>query len=217
MDVVRYLCELPSDRGVDPKAQDNNAIRMAASHGHVDVVRYLCELPSDRGVDPSVEDNDAICCAASERHTDVVRYLCELPPDQGVDPSAQNNRAIRLAASNGHVDVVRYLCELPSDRGVDPQACCITVAPWYCTRQLQVVRYLGCLTGMLPRTKSTQVSCAHRLTAMLRQAGWEPGSRHGSMHTRRMARQAVLALCAFVRGPRPRGGRVSPTQVHSSV
>ena len=43
--IVRYLCELPADRGVDPAAHLNDAIVAAAWFGHVQVVRSLCELP----------------------------------------------------------------------------------------------------------------------------------------------------------------------------
>ena len=114
--VVQHLC----DRGANPSAGDNHAIRTAAKHGHVDVVRYLCDLPPDRGVDPSANDNHAIWAAASGGHVDVVRCLCDLPPDRGVNPSVI--LAIWTAASRGHVDVVRYLCDLPPDRGVDPSA-----------------------------------------------------------------------------------------------
>jgi len=60
MGVVRYLCELPRDWGVDPSARRNRAIVRAAYNGHVDVVRYLCELPADRGVNPGADDNYAI-------------------------------------------------------------------------------------------------------------------------------------------------------------
>ena len=127
--MVRYLCELPPDRGVSPSAQSNHAIRTAAQSGHVDVVRYLCELSLDRGVNPSTQGNNAIRAAAQNGHVDVVRYLCELPLDRGVNPSAQGNDAIRAAAGHGHVDVVRYLCELPPDRGVDPQTCSISIKP----------------------------------------------------------------------------------------
>ena len=82
MDVVRYLCELPGDRGVHPGADDNYAIRWAAQNGHVDVVRYLCESPGDRGVHPGVDDNYAIRWAAQHNYVDVVRYLCVVrPPD----------------------------------------------------------------------------------------------------------------------------------------
>ena len=81
MDVVRYLCELPGDRGVHPDARSNYTIRWAAANGHVDVVRYLCELPGDRGVNPGAADNDATRRAATHNHLHVVRYLCAaLPP-----------------------------------------------------------------------------------------------------------------------------------------
>ena len=41
VDVVRYLCELPGDRGVNPGADGSYAIRQAAMNNHVGVVRYL--------------------------------------------------------------------------------------------------------------------------------------------------------------------------------
>ena len=165
--VVRYLCELPLDRGVDPSANANRAVRRAVRH--LDVVRYLCELPLDRGVDPSADNNSAVRNAASRghvdvvrylcelplhrgvdpsnaactSHVDVVRYLCELPLDRGVDPSADHNHAIKTAASGGHVDVVRYLCELPLDRGVDPSADNNSaVRSTTYTGRVDVVRYL---------------------------------------------------------------------------
>ena len=68
--MVRYLCELPVGRGVDPSVNDNAAVRSAARGGRLDVVRYLCELPVDRGVDPSAVLND-------ELPLDVARYLCK--------------------------------------------------------------------------------------------------------------------------------------------
>ena len=73
--------QLPGDRGVNPGAHNNHAIRWAAYNGHVDVVRYLCELPGDRGVNPGAADNDATRRAATHNHLHVVRYLCAaLPP-----------------------------------------------------------------------------------------------------------------------------------------
>ena len=122
LDVVRYLCELPVDRGVDPSAVGNDAVQSAAVNGHLNVVRYLCELPVDRGVDPPADDNSAVRLAAGAGHLDVVRYLCELPVDRGVDPSAVGNDAIGSATIGDHLDVVRFLCDLPVDRGVDPSA-----------------------------------------------------------------------------------------------
>ena len=90
--VVRYLCELPADRGVDLSAYDNYAIRSAAVNGHVNV--YLCELPADRGVRPGAHDNSAIRWAVQYGHVNVVRYLCELPGDRGVDPAAHISDAM---------------------------------------------------------------------------------------------------------------------------
>ena len=109
---MRYLCELPPDRGVDPSAQGNHAIRAAASHGQLDSVRYLCELPRDRGVDPSAGDNHAIRAAASHGQLDIVRYLCELPPDRGVDPQACHI-TIFPCLLKSQSQVVRYLSCLP--------------------------------------------------------------------------------------------------------
>ena len=106
--VVQHMC----DRGANPSAGDNHAIRTAAKHGHVDVVRYLCDLPPDRGVDPSARDNRAIWDAAQCGHLDVVRYLCDLPPDRGVDP-----RVWRPATdTESLLQVARYLSCLPSNR-----------------------------------------------------------------------------------------------------
>ena len=95
-------CGTCADRGVDPSANGNYAVRLAAKQGHLDVVRYLCELPADRGVDPSANDNCAVRWASKEGRLDVVRYLCELPADRGVDRSA-------VRWEEAHSDVVRYL------------------------------------------------------------------------------------------------------------
>ena len=104
LNVVRYLCELPVERGVDPAAHSSRAVAYAASKGHLDVVRYLCELPVDRGVDPSAGGSRAFRYAARKGHLDVVRYLCDLPLGRGVDPSA-----IVLAWEQNHSDVNWYL------------------------------------------------------------------------------------------------------------
>ena len=116
--VVRYLCELPLERGVEPGA----ALLGAAAQGHGAVVRYLCELPLERGVEPGAANNSALVTAAAQGHVAVVRYMCELPLERGVDPGAANNSALIAAAAQGHVAVVRYLCELPLERGVNPGA-----------------------------------------------------------------------------------------------
>ena len=135
-EVLEFLLDLPSPRGVDPAAFDNIVLRTAAQLPHgLRLVRRLCELPLSVGIDPAVHDNAPLRGAAAAYRVDVVRYLCELPRERGVDPSAKNNEALVAAAAGpgrtllgGSVrvgalmDIVRYLCNLPADRGVDPSA-----------------------------------------------------------------------------------------------
>ena len=118
--MVKHLCSLPAERGVDPSAGDNDALAHAAANGHLQVVEYLCSLPAERGVDPSARNNYALARAAANGHLQVVEYLCSLPPERGVDPSARANYALFHADANGCSDVVEYLCSLPAERGVDP-------------------------------------------------------------------------------------------------
>ena len=199
VDVVRYLCDLPPDRGVDPSELYNSAIREAAAHGHVDVVRYLCGQPRDRGVDPSARDDEAILFAAQNGHVDMVRYLCDLPPDRGVDPSARDNHALKQAALHGHVDVVRYLCDRPPDRGVDLRTCrSLELGRWHG----QVARCVGCLPVMQSNCAAATV---HDERTMAHRENRELGYICETMTARRAARLPVLALCALVREPHDRG------------
>ena len=180
---MRYLCELPGDRGVHPGADDNYAIRRAAQFGHVDVVRYLCELPVNRGVHPGADDNYAIRWAAHNGHVDVVRYLCELHGDRGVHPGADGHYAIRWAAVRGHVDVVRYLCVvLPPDAHRTVQRA-FHASPIYGTpAQYLYYAYIAVVKGT-----------------------WEhqPGfSKYHTQFARMLARQPLLMLNDLVRGRR---------------
>ena len=121
LNVVRYLCELPLDRGVDPSADNNSAVVVSIQYnGQVDVMQCLCELPLDRGVDPSADNNYAVYAVARRGHLDVVRYLCELPRRRGVDPV----RAVLVPDGVSTwanpwrtcLDLVRCLCELAVPR-----------------------------------------------------------------------------------------------------
>jgi ankyrin repeat protein len=85
MDIVRYLCELPAERGVDPAARTNAIVAAAAQFGHLSIVQYLCELPPERGVDPAANNNTALHAAAANGRLAVVQYLCELPEARGVE------------------------------------------------------------------------------------------------------------------------------------
>ena len=136
VEVLEFLLDLPSPRGVDPAAFDNLVLRFAAYLPNgLRLVRRLCELPLSVGIDPAVEYNAPLRYAAAAHRVDIVRYLCELPRERGVDPSANDNEALVAAAVESEwellrvgvrvgdsLDIVRYLCNLPADRGVDPSA-----------------------------------------------------------------------------------------------
>jgi hypothetical protein len=110
---------------VDPSAENNYAIGMAAENGHVQIVDRLLEHPR---VDPADDDNFAIRRAAENGHLQVVERLLEHPR---VDPSAKDNQAIRFAACDGHLQVVERLLEDPR---VDPSACDNQAIRWAAKR-----------------------------------------------------------------------------------
>ncbi len=116
---VRYLVE---ERGINPAANSNSAIRFAAEKGHTDVVQLLLDLPLERGVDAAAKNNFVFRYAARNGHTDVVQLLLDLPPERGVDPAADGNSAFCSAALNGHTNIVQLLLDLPREQGVDPAA-----------------------------------------------------------------------------------------------
>ena len=106
-------------------AEDNYAIRYAATNGHLAVVKYQMEEVNEKyGIDPAAEDNQAVRYAAQEGHLDVVKYLIEeVDAIHGIDPAADENYAIQCAASNGHLDVVKYLMEEVEEKyGIEPAA-----------------------------------------------------------------------------------------------
>ncbi|KAJ3320779.1 hypothetical protein HDU76_000231 [Blyttiomyces sp. JEL0837] len=92
---IRYL--------LDPGANDNCAIKIAAQYGYVDLVRKLLGM---RGGFASGEDNYVIQMAAENGHVDVVSVLLE---DDFVDATANGSYAIIAAAKNGNVEIVDLL------------------------------------------------------------------------------------------------------------
>ena len=99
--------------GVDPSANNNEALRRAAIQGYTDIVKLLL---GDARVDPGANVNEAICRAAYKGHTEVVKLLLG---DARVDPGANGNEAIRRAAIQGYTDIVKLLL---GDARVDPGA-----------------------------------------------------------------------------------------------
>ena len=91
-EIVRLLLE--PERGVDPSANANEALRSAITIGHTEIVRLLLDLPLDRGVNPAAENNSALRSAITIGHTEIVRLILELPLERGVDPAADNNAAL---------------------------------------------------------------------------------------------------------------------------
>jgi ankyrin repeat protein len=92
---------------IDPSANENEAVRCAAKHGHAQVVELLLKHPN---VDPSTNDNYAIRYAATYGHAQVVGLLLEHPK---VYPSANYNEAIREAINGSHWAVVDLLLNNP--------------------------------------------------------------------------------------------------------
>ena len=109
---LRSLEVLVDYGGVDPSADDNNALRIAAWNGHTSIVEYLCGLDVERGIDPSARENEALGRAAEAGRIDIVKLLCNLDASRGVDPSARNNHALRIAINRGHYNIVRFLRNL---------------------------------------------------------------------------------------------------------
>lgn len=97
------LVRVMASQGVDPRAKDNWAIRMASQNGHRHVVRFLLGL---KRVDPSAEDNYATRFACSNGHLGVVRMLLA---DHRCNPADQDNEALMWATWNGHDRVVKKL------------------------------------------------------------------------------------------------------------
>jgi ankyrin repeat protein len=89
--------------GVDPSANYNEAIGLAAEHGRTEIVRLLL---GDSRVNPGAQENWAIQVAAAHGHTEIVKLLLG---DPRVDAGADDNFAIRRAAERGHTDVVELL------------------------------------------------------------------------------------------------------------
>jgi ankyrin repeat protein len=81
-EIVRLLLLL--DRGVNPAAENNAALRYACLHGRTKIVRLLLDLQLDRGVNPSANhaDGNAFELACGLGHTEI----CSYAPGTAVGP-----------------------------------------------------------------------------------------------------------------------------------
>jgi hypothetical protein len=71
---ISVVERLLQDERIDPSANDNYAVQVAAQNGHLAVVERLLQ---DERVDPSADDNYAIRMAAFNGHLAVVDRLLE--------------------------------------------------------------------------------------------------------------------------------------------
>ena len=85
--------------GADPKADDSEALRLAARNGHLECVKLL--IPHS---DPATNDSAALRWAANYGHLECVKLLIPYS-----DPKADGSAALRRAAEEGHLECVREL------------------------------------------------------------------------------------------------------------
>jgi ankyrin repeat protein len=97
---------LLQENEIDPSANSNMSIRVAAEYGYTEILTLLL---NDNRVDPSDYEDDAFRYAAEKGHLDIAKILLK---DKRVDPKSCNNWAITKAMSNKHLEVVEFLWNL---------------------------------------------------------------------------------------------------------
>lgn len=129
------IVKLMLDKGVDPSANNQIALKKASENGHLQIVKLLLK---DKRVDPSISFNYPLFSAVKYNHYKVVKLLLE---DERVDPASYYNCIIIEASRNGYHKIVKLLleyfslkflnvnnlnCEMLFDsykKMVDPSAC----------------------------------------------------------------------------------------------
>jgi WD40 repeat protein len=113
--------ELLQNNQVNPAANDNIAIGVAAGGGYMAIVRLLV---ADRRVDPFANDNNAINVASEQGHEDVAQYLRAIRQarrdqrpgglvDRMIEPAHQYNDVYELldAVNSGNISEVNRLLQ----------------------------------------------------------------------------------------------------------
>ena len=142
---------LLAHKGVNPAANDNAAVILAATYGHAEILALLLR---DQRVDPAARDFEALWVAISCGNSEIVKLLftdgkidpaiydneplksaalglttinshydivVALLQDDRANPSAEFNAPIRYAAEHGNIRITKLLLR---DRRVDPTARC---------------------------------------------------------------------------------------------
>ncbi|KAJ3103869.1 hypothetical protein HDU97_009788 [Phlyctochytrium planicorne] len=94
------------DIGVNPGAEDNLALRLAAENGNDSTVAQLLQCGTK--VNPAADHDHALRLASENGHSEVVRLLLA---DGRCTPSASNNASLIEASCNGHCAIVKMLLE----------------------------------------------------------------------------------------------------------
>ena len=85
--------------GADPKINNNYALRLAATKGHLEIVKLLIPVS-----DPKSLDSEALRLAAENGHLEIVKLLIPVS-----DPKSLGSYALRWAAAEGHLEIVKLL------------------------------------------------------------------------------------------------------------
>jgi hypothetical protein len=93
------------------RANDNFALRTAASNGYTEVLKLLFDKCPELNVqDVRAINNYALRTAAEKGHTEVVELLFDKCPELNVqDVRTRNNTAMRSVALMGHVELLAWL------------------------------------------------------------------------------------------------------------
>ena len=99
LEIVKYLI----GRGVNFRANAEQALKSAASNGHLEIVKYLIE----RGANIHVDADNVLFQTSLKGYLDMVKYLV----GKGANIHANFEAALRYSALDGHLDIVKYLIE----------------------------------------------------------------------------------------------------------
>ena len=110
---VHLLDHSTKDDRIDPRAEDNEAIRAASENGHDKVVKLLLDHKRNP-VDPTAKNNEAIKAASENESDKVVKLLLKvtLNPDES-QKSAAGRESARIPVS----------CMFPWRARMGPYAC----------------------------------------------------------------------------------------------
>lgn len=100
--------------GADVKANNYEALKVAAKKGHLDIVRYLIKKSNPNNVSTIIPE--ALRLAAIHGHFDVLKCLAEIDVKDAKNVksmriNANNSEALRVSAYYGHFEIVKYLVE----------------------------------------------------------------------------------------------------------